>query len=67
MSVKSKCSNNKYNEKQVCLINYLKSQLSAGNGFFKAKYISLEIGLSSKVVGANMAILADICPDFSIV
>jgi hypothetical protein len=67
MSVNSEFSDNKYNETQICIINYLKSQLNSGNGFFKAKYISLEVGLSPKEVGTNMAILAEICPDFSIV
>ena len=57
----------KYNERQICLINYLRSRLNSGKGFFKSKYIAQETGLSSKEVGTNMAILSAICPDFSIV
>ena len=57
----------KYNERQICLINYLKGRLSSGKGFFKSKYIAKETGLSSKEVGTNMAILSETCPEFSIV
>ena len=56
-----------YNERQIRLINYLKGRLISGKGFFKSKYIAQETGLSSKEVGTNMAILSEICPDFSIV
>lgn len=55
-----------YNERQVCLIEYLKSRISSGRCFFKSKYIARELGLSSKEVGTNMGILAETCPDFSI-
>lgn len=56
-----------YNERQICLIKYLKRRLHSGKGFFKAKYIARETGLSSKEVGTNLAILSEICPDFTIV
>lgn len=56
-----------YNEKQLCLIDYLKSRLCSGRGFFKSKFIAKETGLSSKEVGTNMAILSETCPDLSIV
>lgn len=56
----------KYNERQICLINYLKSQLKPGSNFFKSKYIAKDTGLSSKEVGTNMAILSEICPEFKI-
>ena len=55
-----------YNERQICLISYLKDRLGSGRAFFKSKYIARELGLSSKEVGTNMAILAETCPDFSI-
>jgi hypothetical protein len=55
-----------YNERQICLINYLKERVKVGKNFFKSKYIAREIGLSSKEVGTNMGILAEICPEFSI-
>jgi hypothetical protein len=66
MLLNSKFSD-KYNERQICLINYLKSRLSTGKCFLKSKYIAKETGLSSKEVGTNMAILSETCPDFSIV
>jgi hypothetical protein len=56
----------KYNERQICLIQYLKSQMKPGSNFFKSKYIARETGLSSKEVGTNMALLSEICPDFTI-
>jgi hypothetical protein len=65
MITKSRFST-KYNENQVTLINYLKTQLHNGRCFLKSKYIAKEIGLSSKEVGTNMAILSEICPDFNI-
>lgn len=56
----------KYNENQITLIDYLKSQLHSGRCFLKSKYIAKDLGLSSKEVGTNMAILSEICPDISI-
>jgi len=56
----------KYNENQICLIDYLKSQLKPGSNFFKSKYIAKDTGLSSKEVGTNMALLSEICPEFKI-
>ncbi|KAF5090731.1 hypothetical protein KHC33_16320 [Methanospirillum sp. J.3.6.1-F.2.7.3] len=61
----TKFSNN-YNERQICLIDYLKSQMKPGSNFFKSKYIAKDTGLSSKEVGTNMAILSEICPEFKI-
>lgn len=55
-----------YNERQICLINYLKNRVQSGESFFKSKYIAKETGLSSREVGTNMSILAEICPEFSI-
>ncbi len=66
MLINSKFSDT-YNERQICLINYLKSRVSSGKGFFKSKYIAKETGLSSKEVGTNMGILSETCPEFSIV
>ena len=56
----------KYNENQITLITYLKDQVHNGRCFLKSKYIAKDLGLSSKEVGTNMAILSEICPDFSI-
>jgi hypothetical protein len=55
-----------YNERQIRLIDYLESRVTAGKNFFKSKYIAKETGLSSKEVGTNMGILAETCPKFSI-
>ncbi|PKL60521.1 MAG: hypothetical protein CVV33_02245 [Methanomicrobiales archaeon HGW-Methanomicrobiales-4] len=55
-----------YNERQICLINYLKTRVKSGKSFFKSKYIAKETGLSSKEVGTNMGILAETCPEFTI-
>jgi hypothetical protein len=56
----------KYNDNQITLIEYLKNQIHSGRCFLKSKYIAKDLGLSSKEVGTNMAILSEICPDFSI-
>lgn len=56
----------KYNERQIRLIEYLKTQVKPGANFFKAKYIAMDTGLSSREVGTNMAILSEICPEFRI-
>lgn len=66
MHIKRKLSE-KYNERQICIIHFLKDQLRSGRSFFKAKQIAKETGLTSKEVGTNMAILSETCPDFSIV
>jgi hypothetical protein len=58
--------NTSYNERQICLIEYLKNRLTSGKCFFKSKYIARELGLSSKEVGTNMGILAETCPEFTI-
>ncbi len=55
-----------YNDRQMCLINYLESRVKEGKNFFKSNYIARETGLSSKEVGTNMGILAEICPGFKI-
>ncbi|MBN1165721.1 MAG: hypothetical protein JXA44_01170 [Methanospirillaceae archaeon] len=57
----------KYNETQVRLVTYLKGGLISGKHYFKSKYIAKDLGLSSKEVGTNMAILAEICQELSIV
>ena len=53
----------KYNETQSRLITYLRKGLESGRHYFKSKYIAKDLGLSSKEVGTNMAILADICQE----
>lgn len=56
----------RYNESQDRIVQYLRSGLSKGKHYFKSKYIAMDLGLSSKEVGTNMAILADICDDLTI-
>jgi len=57
----------KYNETQHRIIHYLVGGLSRGKHYFKSKYIAKELGLSSKEVGTNMAILAEICQELAII
>ena len=57
----------KYNETQSRLVTYLKGGLKTGKHYFKSKYIAKDLGLSSKEVGTNMAILAEICEELQIV
>jgi len=56
----------RYNESQDQIVQYLRSGLSKGKHYFKSKYIGMDLGLSSKEVGTNMAILAEICDDLTI-
>lgn len=56
----------RYNESQDQIVQYLRSGLSKGKHYFKSKYIAMDLGLSSKEVGTNMAILAEICDDLTI-
>ena len=57
----------RYNETQHRIIHYLVGGLSRGKHYFKSKYIAKELGLSSKEVGTNMAILAEICQELAII
>ncbi len=56
-----------YNESQEQIVLYLRTALQKGKYYFKSKYIARDLGLSSKEVGTNMAILAEICEDLTIV
>lgn len=57
---------NVYNDRQISLLQYLESQVKPGANFFKSKYIARDIGLTSKEVGTNMALLAETCKKFKI-
>lgn len=57
----------RYNETQHKIVRYLQSGLEKGKHYFKSKYIAKDLGLSSKEVGTNMAILAEICQELTIV
>ena len=56
-----------YNETQHKIVGYLHSGLTKGKHYFKSKYIAKDLGLSPKEVGTNMAILADICKELTII
>ncbi|MDO9522580.1 MAG: hypothetical protein Q7J08_02590 [Methanocorpusculum sp.] len=56
----------RYNETQAKILGYLKAGVSKGGRFFKAKYIAKDLGLSSKEVGTNLAILSEICDELDI-
>lgn len=56
----------KYNDTQSKILGYLKAGVAKGGKFFKAKYIAKDLGLSSKEVGTNLAILSQICDDLEI-
>ncbi|MFZ0006483.1 DUF7123 family protein [Methanoregula sp.] len=57
----------KYNETQHKIVSYLQTGMDKGKHYFKSKYIAKDLGLSPKEVGTNMAILADMCKELSII
>ncbi|MCZ0861049.1 hypothetical protein O0S10_07400 [Methanocorpusculum sp. MG] len=56
-----------YNSTQQRILNYLKAGVASGTRFFKAKYIAKELGISSRAVGTNLALLAEKCMEFEII
>ena len=56
----------KTNETQSKILGYLKAGIAKGGRFFKAKYIAQDLGLTSKEVGTNLAILSEICEELEI-
>lgn len=56
-----------YNSTQQRILNYLKTGVASGTRFFKAKYIAKELGIPSRAVGTNLALLAEKCMEFEIV
>ncbi|HJJ98932.1 MAG TPA: hypothetical protein O0X23_01800, partial [Methanocorpusculum sp.] len=56
----------RYNDTQSQILGYLKAGVAKGCRFFKAKYIAKDLGLSSKEVGTNLAILSEICDELDI-
>ena len=63
----SKKIREKYNETQHKIVSYLNSGITKGKHYFKSKYIAQDLGLSPKEVGTNMAILAEMCKELSII
>lgn len=56
-----------YNDSQERIVVYLRTALRKGKFYYKSKYIARDLGLTSKEVGTNMAILAEICEDLNII
>ncbi|KAF1073638.1 hypothetical protein [Methanogenium sp. MK-MG] len=55
-----------YSVTQDRILSYLALGLEAGKHYFKSKYIAKDLGLSSKEVGTNLAILSEICDELDI-
>ena len=53
-------------EKQVKILKYLKREVGDGEEYFKSKFMSDELGMSSKEIGANMLRLKDQCSSLDI-
>lgn len=53
-------------ETQSKILGYLKAGIAKGGRFFKAKYVAKDLGLTSKEVGTNLAILSEICDELEI-
>ena len=56
----------RYTDTQKRIISYLTTGITKGGQYFKSKYIAKDLGLSSKEVGTNLAILAEICDELEI-
>lgn len=56
-----------YNSTQQRILNYLKAGVASGTRFFTAKYITKELGISSRAVGTNLALLVEKRMEFEIV
>ena len=56
----------KTNDTQLKILGYLKAGIAKGGRFFKAKYIAEDLGLTSKEVGTNLAILSEMCEELEI-
>lgn len=54
------------NDKQNRIVNYLEDKVDGGKVYFKSKFMSDELDMSPKEIGANMLRLADQCEQLSI-
>jgi hypothetical protein len=54
------------NEKQSEIVDYLESRVEEGKCYFKSKFMSEELGMSSKEIGTNMLRLSERCERLSI-
>jgi len=53
-------------ETQSKILLYLKTYIAKGGRFVKAKYVAKDLGLTSKEVGTNLAILSEINDELNI-
>lgn len=54
------------NEKQSEIVDYLEGKVDEGKCYFKSKFMSEELGMSSKEIGTNMLRLSEQCERLSI-
>lgn len=54
------------NEKQSRIVRYLDDKVDDGKVYFKSKFMSDELDMSPKEIGANMLRLSDRCEHLSI-
>lgn len=54
------------NDKQNRIVDYLENKVDDGKVYFKSKFMSDELDMSPKEIGANMLRLADQCEQLSI-
>ncbi|PSP82955.1 hypothetical protein BRC83_07900 [Halobacteriales archaeon QS_1_68_17] len=55
-----------FSEEEQRILTYLREQVSRGEGYFRAKNIAEQIGLSAKQVGARLPRLAEKSEDVDI-
>lgn len=54
------------NDKQTKILRYLEENIEEGENYFKSKFISDELDMSSKEIGTNMLRLSERCETLSI-
>lgn len=66
MEKMSVAADQEMNDKQHRIVNYLEDKVDDGKVYFKSKFMSDELDMSPKEIGANMLRLADQCEQLSI-
>lgn len=59
-------SQTRMSEKQSRIVRYLENKVEDGKVFFKSKFMSDELGMSAKEIGANMLRLSEEYEDLKI-
>jgi hypothetical protein len=54
MRMKAKVVVKQFTEDQQHIIDYLKAQVAAGQKYFKAKHIGIDLNMSPRAVGTNL-------------